>query len=70
MIERTASEGGDYEANWSRITPLRRIGQPQDVADLVLYLATPGSSFISGQTIWVDGGVFSQAAWASGGDAG
>lgn len=70
MIERTASEGGDYEANWSRITPLRRIGQPGDVADLVLYLATPGSSFISGQTIWVDGGVFSQAAWASGGDAG
>ena len=70
MIERTASEGGDYEANWSRITPLRRVGQPRDVADLVLYLATPGSSFISGQTIWVDGGVFSQAAWASEGDAG
>ena len=67
ILDRTAAEDSDYEANWSKITPLRRIGQAKDVADVVLYLVSTGSSFVSGQTIWVDGGVFSQAAWASGG---
>ncbi len=64
-VERTASETGDYAASWSRITPLRRIGTPQDIAGPVLFLTTPAASFITGQTIWVDGGVFSQAIWPS-----
>ena len=64
-VERTASETGDYAASWSRITPLRRIGTPQDIAGPVLFLTTPAASFITGQTIWVDGGVFSQAVWPS-----
>ncbi|QIO25354.1 SDR family oxidoreductase [Haloarcula sp. JP-L23] len=38
-------------------TPLRRIGQPQDVADTVLYLASPLASFINGEALTVDGGV-------------
>ena len=63
MIERTAEEADDYEGTWSRITPMRRVGQTADIADIVAYLATPGASFISGQTITVDGGVFSQANW-------
>jgi hypothetical protein len=29
----------------------------------VAFLASADSSFISGQTIWVDGGVFTQATW-------
>ncbi len=62
-VERTAGEAGDYAASWSRITPLRRIGTPQDIAGPVLFLTTPAASFITGQTIWVDGGVFSQAVW-------
>ncbi|MBL8267081.1 MAG: SDR family oxidoreductase [Steroidobacter sp.] len=62
-IERTQAEAGDYAGTWSAITPLRRIGQTQDVADVVLYLASPGASFITGQTLWVDGGVFTQANW-------
>lgn len=61
--ERTAAEAGDYAATWSAITPLRRVGTPQDVADAVLFFCSPASSFISGQTLWVDGGVFSQAQW-------
>ena len=63
MIERTALESGDYAETWSRITPMRRVGEGKDVADVVAYLATPGASFISGQTVTVDGGVFSQANW-------
>lgn len=37
-------------------TPLNRIGAPRDVAETVLFLASEKASFITGQTISVDGG--------------
>ena len=36
--------------------PLRRFGRPVEVADLVLYLASPASDLITGQAILIDGG--------------
>ena len=36
--------------------PLRRLGQPQDVADLALFLASDESRYITGEMIFVDGG--------------
>jgi 3-oxoacyl-[acyl-carrier protein] reductase len=36
---------------------------PADVGRAVAFLASSDSSFISGQTLWVDGGVFTQATW-------
>jgi 3-oxoacyl-[acyl-carrier protein] reductase len=63
-IERTKQELPDYAGTWSAITPLRRIGYADDVARAVAFLAGPNASFISGQTIWVDGALFSQAPWA------
>ncbi len=39
-----------------RQTPLRRIGQPWEVAAAALFLAGPGSAFITGQTLVIDGG--------------
>jgi 7-alpha-hydroxysteroid dehydrogenase len=38
-------------------TPLRRLGTPADIALAVLYLASPASSFVTGKTLEVDGGV-------------
>ena len=39
----------------SRI-PLGRIGQPEEIAYATLFLACDASSFITGQTIWAEGG--------------
>lgn len=61
--ERTKAEAGDYAATWSKVTPLRRVGLPADIAGPVLFFCSEAASFVTGQTLWVDGGVFSQAPW-------
>ena len=38
-------------------TPLKRLGQPEDIAGLAVYLASPAAGFVTGQTFVVDGGV-------------
>jgi 3-oxoacyl-[acyl-carrier protein] reductase len=61
--ERTKQEVADYAKSWAALTPLGRVGQPEDVAASVLMLCSESSKFITGQTINVDGGVFSRAIW-------
>jgi len=62
-IERTRLEVADYAATWGAVTPLGRVGQPEDIARTVRFLASDDSAFITGQTIWVDGGLFTQPPW-------
>jgi NAD(P)-dependent dehydrogenase (short-subunit alcohol dehydrogenase family) len=40
----------------TRHTPMRRIGEPHEIAGAAVFLAAPASSFMTGQTIVVDGG--------------
>ena len=63
LVERTKAEGGDYEKIWGEATPLGRVGLPQDIGQAVVFLASPEASYISGQTIYVDGAAFTQALW-------
>lgn len=37
-------------------TPLRRIGEPEEIAGAVVFLASPASAFMTGQAIVIDGG--------------
>lgn len=38
-----------------KATPMKRLGTPQEVADSVIFLCSPGASYISGETLYVDG---------------
>jgi NAD(P)-dependent dehydrogenase (short-subunit alcohol dehydrogenase family) len=62
-IERTRLEDPDYAATWGNITPVGRVGTPADVGGAVVFLASKEASFVSGQTLWVDGALFTQPAW-------
>lgn len=43
--------------NMRKTTPLGRMGQPEDIANAALFLASPASSWITGKILGVDGGV-------------
>jgi len=49
----------DYRAAVVSATPLQRFGYPEDVAEAVVFLASPEASFITGQTLKVNGGFVS-----------
>lgn len=50
--EKEISEG------WAADAPLKRIGEPREVADAIVWLASDRASYITGQTILVDGGLY------------
>lgn len=54
MTARTLVERGD---SILAMTPLARIGQPDDIAGVALFLASPDARWITGRTLIVDGGV-------------
>ena len=63
-VERTKLEDPDYAGTWGRITPLGRVGTPADIARAVAFMVSPEAEFVTGQTIWVDGGMYARAPWA------
>ena len=54
---RALYEDPERRAKREAETPLRRLGQPEDIAGAALLLASKAGAFITGQTIVVDGGV-------------
>ena len=61
--ERTKLETPDYAGTWAKLTPLGRVGNPLDVARAILFFCGEAGEFVSGQTLYVDGGLFSKPAW-------
>lgn len=47
----------DVAAARTRMVPLGRIGQPQDIAKAIMYLGTDAASYVTGQTLLIDGGL-------------
>ena len=43
--------------NITKIAPLERLGQPQDIASVVAFLAGPDGAWINGQTLKANGGI-------------
>jgi 3-oxoacyl-[acyl-carrier protein] reductase len=57
ITEMTEKLPEDVKTEWANKIPLRRGGTPEDVANTALYLASDLSSYVSGQTIHVCGGM-------------
>ena len=55
--EMNAELGEETKQSLAEETPLGRMGTPQDIADTVLYLASPAAGFITGQILGVNGGM-------------
>jgi 3-oxoacyl-[acyl-carrier protein] reductase len=46
----------DFKQAAAARIPVRRVGQPEDVANTISFLVSDGASFVSGQVIYVAGG--------------
>ena len=50
------SQTAGRAATLARANPMRRAGEPRDIADAVVYLSAPSGDFITGELLTVDGG--------------
>jgi 3-oxoacyl-[acyl-carrier protein] reductase len=48
----------DLFDGWAADAPLKRLGQPREVAETIVWLASERASYITGQTLLVDGGIY------------
>jgi 3-oxoacyl-[acyl-carrier protein] reductase len=54
--ERVGATAEEHQAMAAERTPLRRVGQAEEVASVVAFLASEDASYVSGQTLYVNGG--------------
>ena len=55
--EMTEALGPALHEEVKKRVPAKRLGKPEEIADAVLYLASPSSSYITGHTLTIDGGL-------------
>ncbi len=67
VAEAAAASGQDLDTlrqQWAADHPMGRIGQPSEIANVVLFLASDQASFMTGEFVNVDGGMMAKGAWA------
>ncbi|TKB47926.1 MAG: SDR family oxidoreductase, partial [Mesorhizobium sp.] len=60
IMEGVVENGREMLRSFGGAHPIGRIGQPQEVAEAIAFLASPASSFITGALLLVDGGYTAQ----------
>jgi 3-oxoacyl-[acyl-carrier protein] reductase len=55
MSEAVRNKAGDFIAK--KLVPMRRLGKPEDIANVVLFLTSPAAAYMTGQVLTVDGGL-------------
>jgi 3-oxoacyl-[acyl-carrier protein] reductase len=48
----------DFLEGWAAEAPVQRLGEPRELADTIVWLASERASYITGQTVLVDGGMY------------
>jgi NAD(P)-dependent dehydrogenase (short-subunit alcohol dehydrogenase family) len=49
-------QGEELKAMLEKFVPMKRMGRPEEIADAVLWLCSSAASYVTGQSISVDGG--------------
>jgi NAD(P)-dependent dehydrogenase (short-subunit alcohol dehydrogenase family) len=61
MLEKVGmTQGTDMYNYIASLHPMKRMGKPEEVADIVLWLCSEGASFVTGSSYLVDGGYVAQ----------
>jgi NAD(P)-dependent dehydrogenase (short-subunit alcohol dehydrogenase family) len=63
QIERTLRDDPQYGQTWGQLIPQGRVGLPEDVARVVVFLCSAEAGYVTGQVLYVDGGLFSAVPW-------
>ena len=64
VIEAFGHEREQFFKDYAKIHPIGRYGQPEDIANAMLFLASDKASFMTGENVCVDGGLMAKGAWA------
>ena len=53
----SASHSAERRVERGKSIPLQRVGEPSDIADVISFLCSEGARYVTGQTLFVDGGI-------------